>query len=97
MTPDLRLDLKEAVRRYWWRLLPLPFFAPFACYLSRYSHDSAWSVPVIFAVFFAVSIFSLWPAIRSRVRMSFVHFGGLLYVVGGFLLYALCEILIRAL
>jgi hypothetical protein len=95
MTPNSRIPLKEAIRRYWMHLLPVPFFAPFVCYLFRFTHDAVWAIPVTFFVFFSVTTFAAWPVIRYRAAMSFWNFGGLLYVAGGFLMYAFCELFLK--
>jgi hypothetical protein len=51
--------------------------------------------PGDFFRFFSVTTFAAWPVIRYRAAMSFWNFGGLLYVAGGFLMYAFCELFLK--
>jgi len=94
MDHSARLSLGPAMRAHWWHLAPLPLFAPFTCYTVQLTNGASWSAFLIFAVFFVVTFYSYLPYMRGRVRMSFVHFGGTLYVFGGGLMYALCELLL---
>jgi hypothetical protein len=95
MTPDSPLPLREAIRRYWLYLIPAPLFAPLVCYLFRFTHDAGWIIPIFAVLFFATATCTAWPMLFYRAPRSFWNLGGLLYVVGGTLLYGICELLLR--
>ena len=94
MRSDTQLNWRQAARVYWYHLLPLPLFAPFVCYTIKSAGVKGWSIALVAAVFFPTVFFAQWPYMRGRVGRSYQHLVGLLYVVGGFLLYSLCELVL---
>lgn len=94
METPAKLPLKEAIRVFWYNLLPLPLFVPFACYLLRLTNGSQWSDWFVLAIFPPITICADWPFIRNRVGWSYPHFAGFLYVVGGTILLVACELLL---
>ena len=88
-----KLGLWQSVKAYWFYILPLWLFAPFAYFTLKASpsHDFAW--PWVLGVFFLVVIFFGMPIWRGRVGWSYPVLGGALYVFGGFAVIVVIELI----
>jgi hypothetical protein len=86
MEQDARLALGPAVRTYWVNLAIALFSLP-ATILGYSVRPPGLGTCLFGVVFFATSIFWMWPTMTNRVRKSYYRFAACLWLSGILVLY----------